>query len=141
MYTISETTCSGIGISKKSYLNIYVSIGACIVNFIGNTILVPKLGCQGAAISTGISYIVFFVLRTYFSNKYYYIDYALKRFAFVTFIALVYAMHCTFNAFGLFSILGYFVSVITLVILYRKEINEGLFETKIQLSQIMKRGR
>ena len=58
MYTISETTCAGIGISKKSYLNIIVASGACITNFIGNTILVPILGCKGAAISTGISYFV-----------------------------------------------------------------------------------
>ncbi|MEH6867940.1 polysaccharide biosynthesis C-terminal domain-containing protein, partial [Priestia megaterium] len=38
-------------------------------NIIVNIILVPKFGAVGAAIATSISYIFFFIARTYFSNK------------------------------------------------------------------------
>jgi O-antigen/teichoic acid export membrane protein len=139
MYTISETTCSGIGISKKSYLNIIISIGACLTNFIGNTILVPKLGSQGAAISTGVSYIIFFALRTIFSNKYYYIDYALKKFAIITGVTLIYAWYGTFNKFSIFMVLGYVVCIVVLTLLYWKDIKECYLITKKQLFQIIKR--
>lgn len=74
MYTISETTVNGLVFMKKSGMQVVVAAGACIVNVLGNRMLVPAMGCQGAAISTGISYIVFFALRTYLSNRYFYVD-------------------------------------------------------------------
>jgi O-antigen/teichoic acid export membrane protein len=69
MYTISETTTLGISFSRKTYYNIVISLVAAIVNYIGNFILVPRLGAMGASISTGISYIVFFWMRTLISRK------------------------------------------------------------------------
>ena len=56
MYTISETTVVGLVFKKKSNLQVVVALAACITNVIGNELLVPRLGCQGAAISTGISF-------------------------------------------------------------------------------------
>jgi len=139
MYTISETTCSGIGISKKSYLNIYISIGACITNIIGNVLLVPQLGCQGAAISTGLSYIMFFALRTFFSNKYYYIDYGLRRFSVITVLALCYAWYNTFFDSIIISLLGYIVCICGLFVLYKSYFIEGFVKAKVQLFQILKK--
>ncbi|MCJ7690322.1 MAG: oligosaccharide flippase family protein [Clostridiaceae bacterium] len=69
MYTISETTTLGISFSRKTYYNIVISLVAAVVNFIGNFILVPRLGAMGASISTGISYIVFFWMRTLISRS------------------------------------------------------------------------
>ncbi|MTT31852.1 oligosaccharide flippase family protein [Terrilactibacillus sp. BCM23-1] len=69
MYTISETTTLGIVFSKKSYLNIWVSLVAVIPNLLLNLLLVPRLGAVGAAISTGVSYIFFFWGRSFFSNR------------------------------------------------------------------------
>ena len=59
MYTISETTVMGINFSKNTKCHIYVAIVSAITNIIGNLILVPKYGARGAAISTGLSYIIF----------------------------------------------------------------------------------
>lgn len=59
MYTISEVTVGGLVFKKKSKIQVIVSVVPCVVNFIGNTILVPFYGGRGAAISTGISYILF----------------------------------------------------------------------------------
>jgi O-antigen/teichoic acid export membrane protein len=69
MYTVSETTTLGIVFSKKSYLNIIVSLISIFPNIILNAILVPKYGAIGASIATGVSYIFFFFGRSYFSNK------------------------------------------------------------------------
>lgn len=138
MYTISETTCAGIGVSKKSYINIVISLIACITNVVGNTVLVPVLGGRGAAISTGISYIVFFICRTVFSNKYYYVNYKLWKIALLTFVAIGYALYNTFFTFGLISVVGYFVCIFFLVILYKDGIKEGIDIGKTQLLQIFK---
>jgi len=69
MYTLSETTTLGIVFSRKSYLNIYVSLISIVPNIILNVFLVPYLGAKGAAIGSAVSYIFFFLGRTYFSFR------------------------------------------------------------------------
>jgi O-antigen/teichoic acid export membrane protein len=69
MYTLSSAMTIGIDMAKKTKYNLYaISVCACI-NIIGNYVLIPPLGARGAAISTAVSYILFFFLRVYFSGK------------------------------------------------------------------------
>ncbi len=126
MYTISETTVSGLVFKKKSKMQVVVSAGACLTNIIGNTILVPWLGCKGAAISTGISYIVFFTLRTVLSNSYFYIDFKLGRFYTLTLAVTLYCFYNTFFKFGIITIVGYIVCLALLIILYLDSVKWGL---------------
>lgn len=63
-YTLSETTAIGITIARKTSFSMYASAGAMLVNIIGNFILTPKFGAGGAAISTAIAYLFFYILRT-----------------------------------------------------------------------------
>ena len=120
MYTISETTIGGLVFKKKSNLHVIIALGACMTNFIGNTILVPKLGCRGAAISTGISYIVFFSLRTIIANRYFYTDFKLSKFYLLTAVTCVYAFYNTFHRFDFISLFGYFICVFILVCNYKE---------------------
>ena len=99
-----------------------MAVGACVTNIIGNSILVPQIGCQGAAISTGISYIVFYLLRTLLGMRYYYVDFKVTRFCMLTMIVSFYAFYNTFNPFSIFSILGYFICLIAIIFLYRKTV-------------------
>lgn len=124
MYTISETTTSGIGMSKKSYLNIFVALGACITNIIGNSILVPIFECKGAAISTGCSYIVFWFLRMTFSNMNYYVDYGNKKMFLLIILTSAYALYNTFAEFNIFSVVTYLFLTLILVILYKNTFKE-----------------
>lgn len=126
MYTISETTVSGLVFKKKSMMQIVVSAGACVTNIIGNMILVPWIGCKGAAISTGISYVVFFTLRTVLSNKYFYVDYKLGRFYTITLALILFAFYNTFFKFGLLTIAAYLACLALLVLLYRDNVKWGL---------------
>lgn len=64
LYTLSETTVVGIGISRRSWLSMVASTGALAFNVLGNWILVPKYGAAGAAVSTCAAFWLFFVLRT-----------------------------------------------------------------------------
>ena len=126
MYTISETTVNGLIFMKKSKLQVVVAVGACITNIVGNTILVPILGAKGAAISTGVSYIVFFTLRTIFSNRYFYVNYKLKKFYLITFIVIIYAYYNTFIKSNLGAIIGYIICLGLLFVLYKDVIAEGI---------------
>ncbi|MFJ7727902.1 lipopolysaccharide biosynthesis protein [Neobacillus sp. NPDC097160] len=92
MYTMSETTVIGINFFKKTKWHIIISSVACFVNILGNFILVPPYGAAGAAVSTGLSFIVFFVLRTHLSQKYYPVNYGLKRVYFLIFCISSYAL-------------------------------------------------
>lgn len=67
LYTLSETTVVGISISRKSHLSLYASCGAFCSALLFNYILTPKLGALGASISSSLSFLTFFVLRTEFS--------------------------------------------------------------------------
>lgn len=126
MYTISETTATGINIAKKTKYTIIIAGASCLMNFVGNTLLVPRLGGQGAAISTGLSYILFFALRTYYSNRYFPVDFKLKRFALLTAATTAYALYNTFFRFTWITLVGYLVSVLTLAALYRDTVRWGL---------------
>lgn len=124
MFTISETTNSGIGKSKKSYLNIFVALGACITNIVGNMLLVPVLACKGAAISTGCSYIVFWFLRMTFSNKQFYVDYGNKKMLVLIILTSGYALYNTFVSFNVISILLYAALLAIIMIMYRNTVKE-----------------
>ncbi|HDY7957620.1 TPA: oligosaccharide flippase family protein [Vibrio vulnificus] len=67
LYTLSETTVVGIGISRRNSFSMLASLGAFIINVLGNLLLIPHFGAAGAAVSTCVSFWVFFILRTEFS--------------------------------------------------------------------------
>lgn len=126
MYTISETTVIGINFMKKSNMTILIAGVSCLANFVGNTILVPRIGPKGAAISTGLSYILFFALRTLISNHYFYVDFKLKKFTILTIVVCAYAFYNTFVKFNWLSIVGYVVCVLVIVFLYKDVVVWGM---------------
>ena len=67
LYTLSETTVIGISITRRSSFAMIAAILAFIVNVIGNFWLIPLYGAAGAAVSTCVSFWVFFILRTEFA--------------------------------------------------------------------------
>lgn len=67
LYTLSETTVVGIGISRRSSFSMLAAGIAFAVNLAGNWWLIPIYGAAGAAVSTCVSFWIFFVLRTEFS--------------------------------------------------------------------------
>lgn len=68
-YTLSETTAVGITIARKTYLAMFASLTAMIVNGVGNYFLVPIYGAAGAAVSTAVSFWFFYIIRTELSRR------------------------------------------------------------------------
>lgn len=67
LYTLSETTVVGIGITRRSGFSMLAAVIAFAVNLAGNWLMIPTFGAAGAAVSTCISFWVLFFLRTEFS--------------------------------------------------------------------------
>lgn len=139
MYTITETTHTGLSYAKKSWISVFDIACVCILNYIGNTLLVPILGIKGAAISTGISYIVYYVLETTFSLRYFYVDYKLKKFTVIVLLLIVYSYINTFhNSFELSLIAYIFISTM-IFILYRGTIKQLICFGKNQVMSLLGR--
>lgn len=125
MYTISETTVLGINFNKKTKYHIYVAIFAAISNIIGNSILVPKMGATGAAISTGFSYIVFFLARTYFAGKFYKIRFKLGKFWVSIVTVYILAIYSSLYTFNIIIFLLTIASVAVVLIMYKNVVLQG----------------
>ncbi len=92
-----EITVQSIKYSKKNiYLN-FASLFAIAVNICGNFYLVPRLGGTGAALTTGVSYLIYFAAGSYFSEKCIKIGYSYKK----TFIyAVLLLLYCAYASFA-----------------------------------------
>ena len=67
--TLSETTTLGILFSKKTYLNIIVSILTFITSLIVNILLTPIFGYRGTSVAIALAYFIYYLSRTYLSMK------------------------------------------------------------------------
>lgn len=134
MYLLSETTMVGVTFKKETKYFFYISVIVSILNVIGNILLVPKLGAKGAAISTGISYIVFFSLRTYFSEKLMNFKFDLKKIYIMIVLLLSYASILTFYKNFYFNLIfGTFLEIFLLFIYF--PLLKELYDKYIKISR------
>lgn len=130
MYTISETTVLGINFKKNTKYHIYIAVASAVANIIGNLILVPSLGAKGAAISTGLAYVIFFLTRTYFGNRFYKIEVKYVKF-FISIIS-VYVL-ATISSIYRFNTLILIVTILSsgiVIFMYRNVIRDILSMVK-----------
>lgn len=120
MYTVSEVTVLGIYFSKKSIYTIIVAAISSGVNIVLNLLLIPQIGAVGAAVATGIAYIIFFWVRTLISRRLWY-SFPLKDYILYTVLLIVLCAVNTFwDGVGVYLITG--LSIIVIGFINRKEI-------------------
>lgn len=139
MYTISETTVIGINFMKKSNMHIIIASIACISNMVGNIVLVPMYGCKGAAISTGLSYIILYYVRTIIANKYYAINFMIKKFTIMTGIVIIFSGINTFTENIVINLVLYCLCILVLLVLYNEVVIWGMKYTLSSLRRFIKR--
>ncbi len=109
-----EITVQGIKFMKKNlYLNLAVFF-TIIANIAGNFLLVPIFGGAGAALTTGASYVIYFVIGSAFSEKMYPVGYDYKRTAVDGVLLITYAALATFGNDPLFT---YVVGAVLLAVI------------------------
>ncbi len=120
-YIVSETTVTGINISKKTRYSMLSSFLAFIINVVGNYYFIPILGVQGAAISTSISFLIFVILRTEFSIR---LWIRLERTRMYIVLTLNILTSIIFSIFkdGYVSDAFIFINIIFCFVIYNKEI-------------------
>lgn len=123
LYTISETTTLGIVFSRKTSLNIYVSVAALCVNFFLAFVLIPQWGARGASVGLGLSYLAYYLMRTSLSNRYWE---GLKVKHQLIMMSIVFAL-AFYNTF--FSAYSFLINTVGLLLLFLG--NRGLLK-KIQ---------
>lgn len=64
MYTLSEITTVGIGISRRTGWTVWITLAALLTNLLLSWWWVPPYGATGAVLANGVAFFVFFVLRT-----------------------------------------------------------------------------
>ena len=124
MWVISEISVIGINFKKKTHWHIWITTISAAVNLIGNIMLVPILGAKGAAISTGISYIVFFFLRTIISRKLYSVEYYLRKTSISIIILCCFAFYATFISYNISHIIIGITLLVCFSMLYYKQFQQ-----------------
>ena len=122
LHTISETTVIGINFAKKPKWHILIAATACLVNIVGNSLLVPKMGAKGAAIATAVSYFVFFVLRTHISLRYYPINLEFGKLYSILFLIFILALFTTFTNSKMVSFTGGLATFCLLIIVFGSDV-------------------
>ncbi len=92
-----EISVQGIKFVKKNMLLNIASAAAIAANIVGNAILVPRLEGLGAAITTGISYIIYFAVGTWLSEKSWKVGYDYVRTAIDALLLIVCAAFSSFS--------------------------------------------
>ncbi|SFU45819.1 oligosaccharide flippase family protein [Pontibacter akesuensis] len=133
LYTISEVTVVGINLKKKTYFHLYISLFAFISNVLLNFLLIPAFGIKGAAIATGLSYFVFFVSRTFYSQSLFKINYAWSRFTCALVIAFCCAIVHSFMEQSIYSLSLGIVGMLLVILLFLQEWKEMLQIAKSRL--------
>lgn len=68
-YALAEVASVGFSISRKNKLLVPITASCALVNITLNLFAIPAWGAKGAAIVTAFTFLMYFYLRLYFSNK------------------------------------------------------------------------
>ena len=87
----------GIILKEKSWTSSIIMIVALVANILFNLLLIPIFGLNGAALATLLSYIVWSVLKMYYSARYYQLYFQIKKMIIITIVSiLLYSIGISF---------------------------------------------
>lgn len=69
LYTLSEITCVGIGIQRRTIHSVWITLLAMLMNIVLGYFIIPSHGAAGAAASNAIAFSAFFFARTEVSSR------------------------------------------------------------------------
>ncbi|KUM52858.1 polysaccharide biosynthesis protein [Rheinheimera sp. EpRS3] len=131
MYTLSEVTCVGIGITKRTGLTIWITLVAFLVNVLLSIKLVPMFGAAGAVVSNATAYVVFFMMRTEVSSLIWRSFPRAKIYFFVTLLLSLTIVTLLSSEYGTYTYVAIWLCFLPLVgIFFRKDAYELLNAVK-----------
>jgi len=139
MLMMSIVVARGIDFSKKTYWFIVSNGFAAIFNLIGNFLLIPIFGARGAALSTGLSFIIVFAIESTVSRRLYPVQYNLTKIYVITTLFCISAAFNTFSTTYIFPSLSSFAVLIVVLYLYKDEFADLLREVTTLFSSVVKK--
>lgn len=121
MYTMSEVTAVGIGFKRKTGYMIVVTAVAGAINIILNFTLIPIFEAKGAALATGVSYVVFYWVRTLISRRLWW-DFPINKMVLYSVLLCINCVLHTFVDSHITTVISC-ISLIGVLLLNRKRIN------------------
>lgn len=88
-FTLTSVVNIGLFARKKTALFSGITLFSFVVNMLVNYILIPEIGIYGAAISTLISFVIFFACNWYFSSSYVKVKIEWKKLSLLAVVALL----------------------------------------------------
>jgi len=79
LYTIGAYFSFGFGIAEKNIFSLYINLVAAALNVLLNYLFIPRFGIKGAALATCISMLIFFLLSLSLSNRFYKINFHIRK--------------------------------------------------------------
>ena len=119
-----EITNQSIKFSKRNWYLNAASLVAILCNVAGNMMLVPKLGGIGAAVTTGFSYLVYFVIGSLCSERCISIGYPIRRTFFLAALLLAYCAEASFIGNAFLDILGFILFSLAVCLTCRGAVKE-----------------
>ena len=139
MLMMSIVVARGIDFSKKTYWFIVSDGFAAIFNLIGNFLLIPIFGARGAALSTGLSFIIVFAIESTVSRRLYPVQYNLTKIYVITTLFCISAAFHTFSTTYIFPSLSSFAVLIVVLYLYKDEFADLLREVPTLFPNVVKK--
>jgi O-antigen/teichoic acid export membrane protein len=87
-----QTMGLGITLAEKTHYYMWITVGTAILNIILNIIFIPSMGFVGAALATLISFIVYWLIKVYYDQKFFPISYPFKKIFIYFFISLTVSL-------------------------------------------------
>lgn len=101
-------------VTDRTKFGILIAGTGAVITIVANVVLIPQIGYLGSAMASLASYLVMLVISYYLSQKYYPINYELKKIGIYVLIALVLFVISQLNIFQN-STIYYFVVTILLL--------------------------
>jgi len=121
----------GIDFAKKTYWFMVSDGVAALFNLFGNLLLIPSLGAKGAALSTGLSYVIVFAIESFVSVKLYPVKYRFKRaYVSIGIFVIVAALNSFIEKVSV-GVLSSVIGLILVILLYQdvfKRLVRDVFE-------------
>jgi len=111
---LKDSSIIGLQVVKRTKIIGAILMGIALINLGLNLLLIPRFGTIGAATSSFISQVIYFVIIYYYAQKHYHIPYRLDR-IFITLIAgvLLFLTGSLFNSYSLeIRILAKFIALL-----------------------------
>lgn len=135
LYTLSEVTCIGINVTRRTMWSLWATLAALLVNVAGNFVLVPHFGAAGAVVANAVAYLVFLVARTEASAHVWRPMPRAKMYAAVSTVVALSVVTVTFGpATGRLYSFGWLLAAPLALWAFRTEVRE-LFRAKARTAE------